>query len=366
MKSPYYTAEHESFRDQVRRFVETEITPNIQQWEDAGQVPRSLYTRCAELGFLGLGFAEEYGGTPVDDGFYLSIFAALGSLGIGLPPLVALGKATLKQRFIPAVMRGEKISALAITEPGGGSDVANLTTRAERDGDHYIVNGSKTFITSGMQADIFTVAVRTGGPGLGGISLLLMTADTPGFSRTSLRKMGWQCSDTATLYFDHCRVPAEQMIGMENQGFLGIMRNFNNERLAIAAQACGLARVCIDESLRYAKERVTFGKPLSKHQVIRHKLVDMETRWLAAQALLDQLIWRVDQGEVPIAQLCMLKNCATDMLEYVAGEAVQIHGGAGFMRGCAVERIFRETKVLSIGGGATEIMKDLAARQMGI
>ena len=379
MKSPYYTAEHDAFREQVRRFVESEITPNIENWEDAGIVPRTLFARCAELGLLGLGFPEEYGGTPIADGFYMSIFvqelcrsgsggivASLGSLGIGLPPIVALGKAELKQRLIPAVLAGEKIAALAITEPGGGSDVANLTCRAVRDGGHYVVNGSKTFITSGMQADIFTVAVRTGGEGIGGISLLAIEADSEGFSRTSLRKMGWQCSDTASLYFDQCRVPIENLIGTENQGFLGIMRNFNNERLALAAQACGLAKVCIDESRSYAEDRKTFGKPLIKHQVVRHKLVEMQTRYLAAQAMLEQLIWRVDQGEVPIAELCMLKNCATSMLEYVAGEAVQIHGGAGFMRGCAVERIFRETKVLSIGGGASEIMSDLAARQMGM
>lgn len=378
MASPYYTAEHEAFREQVRRFVESEITPHIQNWEDAGAVPRDLYRRCAEHGLLGLGYAEELGGTPVPDGFYQVIFiqelcrsgsggivAALGSLGIGLPPLLAMGSAALKQRFVPPVLAGEQIAALAITEPGGGSDVANLSTRAQREGDHYIVNGSKTFITQGMQADVFTVAVRTGGPGIGGISMLLVTADAPGFSRTPLRKMGWHCSDTATLYFDNCRVPADQLIGPENQGFMGIMRNFNNERVALAAQACALAQACIDEARDWAETRQTFGKPLLKHQVIRHKLVDMQTRQLAAQALLESLVWQLDHRALPIAELCMLKNCATSMLEYVAGEAVQILGGAGYMRGCASERIFRESKVLSIGGGASEIMKDLAARQLG-
>ncbi|RZO85568.1 MAG: acyl-CoA dehydrogenase [Oceanococcus sp.] len=379
MKSPYYTPEHDAFREQVRRFVESEITPHIQSWEDAGQIPRALYKRCAELGLLGIGYPDTYGGTPVDDGFYPMIFvqelcrsgsggivAALGSLGIGLPPILALGSESLKQQIIPDVLAGEQIAALAITEPGGGSDVANLSCRAERDGDHYVVSGSKTFITQGMQADWFTVAVRTGGAGIGGISLLAINAASEGFSRTPLRKMGWHCSDTATLYFDQCRVPVNQLIGTENQGFLGIMRNFNNERLALAAQACGLAAVCIEESRRYAEERKTFGKPLSKHQVIRHKLVEMQGRYLAAQALLEQLTWRVDHGEVPIAELCMLKNFATATLEYIAGEAVQIHGGAGFMHGSTVERIFRETKVLSIGGGASEVMADLAARQMGL
>ncbi len=379
MHSPYYTAEHEAFREQIRRWVETRITPNLADWDDAERIPRALYRECAELGFLGLGYPEAYGGIETPDSFYALIYAqelarsgsggivaALGSLGIAIPPIVALGSEELKQRVLPEVLAGEKVAALAITEPGGGSDVANIRTRAERDGDDYVVNGSKTFITQGVQADWLTVAVRTGGPGIGGISLLAIPGDSPGLSRTSLRKMGWQCSDTATLYFDNCRVPAANLIGVENQGFMGIMRNFNSERLALAAQACGLARVCIDESRRYAQERETFGKPLIRHQVIRHKLIDMETRYLGAQALLEQLTWQVDQGAVPIAQLCMLKNAATEMLEYVAGEAVQIHGGAGYMRGCAVERIFRETKVLSIGGGASEIMKDLAARQLGL
>lgn len=379
MSSLFYTAEHEEFRTQVRRYVAQHISPNIETWEDAGMVPRQAYRTAAEHGLLGLGYPEAHGGTPVPDGFYTLIFiqelcrsgsggivAALGSLGIALPPIVALGSEALKTRVLPPVLAGEQIAALAITEPGGGSDVAQLATRAERDGDDYVVNGSKTFITSGMQADLFTVAVRTGGEGIGGISLLLIEADRPGFDRTGLRKMGWQCSDTATLYFRDCRVPAANLIGPENQGFMGIMRNFNQERLALAAQACGLARVCIDAAREWAQDRKTFGKPLIKHQVIRHKLVEMEARHLACQSLLEQLVWQLDHGAVPIDKLCMLKTLSTDMLEYVAGEAVQIHGGAGFMRGCAVERIFRETKVLSIGGGASEVMRDLAARQMGM
>lgn len=379
MSHPFMGAEHETFRAELRRFIQAELEPHVEEWEAAGEVPRAIYQRAAEVGLLGVGYPEEYGGIPAPDTFYKMIaveelartgsgglVAALGSLGIGIPPIVALGSAELKARCLPPVLRGEKIAALAITEPGGGSDVANLSTSARREGDHYVINGQKTFITSGMRADVLTVAVRTGGEGMGGISLLMVEGDSPGLSRTPLHKMGWLCSDTATLYFQDCRVPAANLIGTENQGFLGIMRNFNNERLALATQAYGQAQACWEEAAAYAQERQTFGKALIRHQVIRHKLVEMASRLRAVRATLDQLIWRVDQGEVPIADLCMLKTLATDTAEFVAGEAVQILGGAGYMRGCKSERVFRETKVLSIGGGASEIMRDLAARQLGL
>ncbi len=214
------------------------------------------------------------------------------------------------------------------------------------------MRGEKTFITSGMRADFYTVAVRTGEPGLGGISLLLIERDTPGFSRTPLKKMGWWASDTATLHFEECRVPAANLIGRENAGFMAIMLNFNDERLSMAASSNGFARVAYEEALAYAKSRETFGKPLVRHQVIRHKLVDMAQRIAATQAFLERIAWALDQGESPIAELCMLKNQATQTLAFCASEAVQIFGGAGFMRGSKVERIYREVKVNAIGGGA--------------
>lgn len=377
--SPYYTSEHESFRDQMRRFVEREISPHVNEWDEAGEVPRELYTKAAQAGVLGLGYPEEYGGVPIPDSFYKTIMmeelaragsggvvAALGSLGIGLPPILAVGSPEQKQRFAPPVLAGEKICALAITEPSGGSDVANLKTTAKLNGDHYLVNGSKTFITSGMRADVMTVAVRTGEAGLGGVSLLVVEGDTPGLSRTPLRKMGWWASDTATLYFKDSPVPVANRLGPENAGFIAIMKNFNSERLGLTAQAWAFGKVCLEESMAYARERVTFGKPLIKSQVIRHKLVDMAMRLNGVKAYLDELTWRCDQGEMPIAELCMLKNLATTTLEFVANEAMQIFGGAGYMRDTKVERIYRETKVLTIGGGSLEIMKDLAARQMGL
>jgi len=376
-KHPLLSDEHEQFREAIARFTEAEIKPHINAWDEAGTIPRELYKKFAELEFFGIGYPEALGGSGETDNLFRvvqqealasagsgGLLAGLFSMDIALPPILNLGTDEQKQRFIPPVLKGDAIAALAVTEPSGGSDVANLKTRAERDGDDYLVSGQKTFITSGMNADIYTVAVRTGGPGMAGVSLLVIERDRPGFSRDPLKKMGWWCSDTATLYFDQCRVPASNLIGAENAGFMGIMQNFNSERLGLAAQAVGLAQCAIDESVSFARDRETFGKPLIYRQVIRHKLVDMQMRCNAARSYLYEVATKAQNKQAGVAELCMLKNLCTEMLEYVAGEAVQIHGGAGYMRETPVERIFRETKVLSIGGGAAEIMKDLAARQM--
>ena len=377
-QSPFYTAEHEAFRDVMRSFVAREIEPFAHDWDEAGEFPRALYTKAAAIGLLALGFPEECGGVPADQFMKIvasqelaragagGVSASLMSHTIGAPPIARAARPAIKARVLPEVLSGQKISALAITEPGGGSDVANLTTRARRDGDHYVVTGEKTFITSGMRADYLTVAVRTGGDGAGGVSLLLIEGDTPGLSRTKLKKMGWWASDTATLFFDDCRVPAENLIGEEGQGFKLIMHNFNSERMGMAASCIGFARVCVEDAIAYAKERKTFGKPLAQHQVIRHKLVDMAQKVAASQAMLDMLAWRLEQGDNPVAEICMMKNQATQTMAFCASEAVQIFGGAGYMRGIKVERIYREVKVNAIGGGTEEIMKDLASRQMGL
>ncbi len=272
----------------------------------------------------------------------------------------------MKKRVLPQVLAGEKISALAITEPSGGSDVAQLKTTARREGDHYIVNGSKIFITSGVRADFYTVAVRTGGPGASGVSLLLIERGMPGFTQQGLRKMGWWASDTAQLFFDEVKVPVENLIGEENKGFRYVMLNFNSERLGMAAGCTAFSQVCLDEAISWARERKVFGGRLADQQVVRHKIVDMAMRINATQAYLEQLAWRVQNGESPAAEIAMLKNQATQTMAFCASEAVQIHGGMGFMRGTKVERIYREVKVNAIGGGAEEIMKDLAARQMGL
>jgi acyl-CoA dehydrogenase len=378
MKSPFYTAEHEAWRAVMRRFVENEIEPYAHEWDEAGETPRELYVKAAAIGLLGLGFPEEFGGTPADQFMKIvtsqelaragagGVNASLMSHTIGSPPIARAARPEVRARVLPEVLSGKKISALAITEPGGGSDVANLATRARRDGDHYVVNGEKTFITSGVRADYLTVAVRTGGEGASGVSLLLIEGDTPGLSRTRLKKMGWWASDTATLHFDDCRVPVTNLIGDEGQGFKLIMHNFNSERMGMAASCTAYARVCVEDAIAYAKERKTFGKPIAQHQVIRHKLVDMAQRVAASQAMLEMLAWRLGEGESPVAEICMMKNQATQTMAYCASEAVQIFGGAGFMRGIKVERIYREVKVNAIGGGTEEIMKDLASRQMGL
>jgi acyl-CoA dehydrogenase len=377
-RSPFYTDDHEAFRDVVRRFVAKEIEPYAAAWDEAGEFPRDLYVKAAGIGLLGMGFPEAFGGVAADQFMRIvasqelaragagGVSASLMSHGIGAPPIALAARPEVKARVLPEILSGKKISALAITEPNGGSDVANLRTTARREGDHYIVNGEKTFITSGYRADYLTVAVRTGEGGAGGVSMLLIPGDTPGLTRTKLKKMGWWASDTATLHFDNCKVPVENLIGEEGQGFRIIMRNFNSERVGMAASCTAFARVCVDEAIAYAQLRETFGKPLSQHQVIRHKLVDMMQRVVASQSMLEMLAWRLEQGESPVAEICMMKNQATQTMAYCASEAVQIFGGAGFMRGAKVERIYREVKVNAIGGGAEEIMKDLASRQMGL
>lgn len=377
-RSPFYDDSHEALAQSVRRFVAREIAPFIDQWEADGELPRDLHRKAAEAGILGLRYPEQYGGHSEGFDIFHGLtqteeLAAVGAGGlsaslmthsIGLPPVLALGSEDLKQRVALPVLAGEKIIALGITEPSGGSDVANLKTRAERVGDHYVVNGSKMFITSGMRADWLTCAVRTGGPGAGGISLLLIEMDAPGVTRTRLDKMGWRCSDTAAIYFEDVHVPAENLIGPENGGFIGIMRNFNSERLGMAMGCCAYARVCLKEAAEWAQSRETFGKPLVKHQSIRIKLADMARRISATQAWVDQCAWAVENGRDQPADFAMLKVQATQMLEIVAREAAQILGGASYITGSKVERIYREVRVNAIGGGSEEIMLDLAGRQL--
>jgi acyl-CoA dehydrogenase len=375
------TAEQADFRASVRQFVEREIAPHVDAWDEAGSFSRELYRRAAALGLLQLGYPEHLGGTPCDMAFRLiaaeeisragsgGLMAGLFSHNIALPPIVAHGGASLQQRIVPAVLAGEKIAALAITEPSGGSDVARIRTRARRDGGEWVIDGEKTFITSGLRADWITLAVRTGGPGAAGLSLIAVPGHAPGLTRTELRKMGWWCSDTATLHFDGVRVPADQLIGDENAGFRIIMANFNGERLLLAASACAFAQVCLDEALAWARQRQTFGAPLVQHQVVRHKLMDMRMHIQASRAMLSDVTRRFeahpDDAET-VADLCLLKNQATQTMQHCADAAVQILGGMGFMRGTKSERIYREVKVMMIGGGAEEIMKELAARQLGV
>lgn len=376
--SPFYDESHEAVAASVRRFVEAEIAPHIERWEAEGELPRELHVKAARAGILGLGYPEAYGGHS--DGFDIfhsltqseelaavgagGLAASLMTHGIGLPPILAMGSDEMKARVAPPVLAGEKIIALAITEPSGGSDVAAIRTRAEKRGNHYVVNGAKMFITSGMRADWLTVAVRTGGPGMGGISLMLIETDRPGVSRTRLQKMGWHCSDTAAIHFDDVEVPPENLIGPENGGFMGIMRNFNSERLGMAHGCMAQARVALAEAVDWAQTRETFGKPLIAHQSIRIKLADLVRQIDATQAWIDLLADQHRKGRGEPASYAMLKVQATRTLEAVAREAAQVLGGMSYIRGSKVERIYREVRVNAIGGGSEEIMLDLAGRQL--
>jgi acyl-CoA dehydrogenase len=378
-RSPYYDQTHEAVAQTVRRFVEREAAPYIDEWETAGEVTRELHRKAGEAGILGMGFPEQYGGTS--EGFNIfhhlvkveelarpgagGFMAGLLTHNVALPPILLLGSPQMQQRIAPPVISGEKIMAIAVTEPSGGSDVARLVTRAERKGDRFIVNGSKIFITNGMRADFYLTAVRTGGEGMNGISLLLIEKGMNGFTQTRLRKMGWHSSDTAALYFNDVEVPVENLIGPENGGFVRILENFNSERLQAAQQCTAYARVCLQEATAWAKERKTFGKRLGEHPVIRSKLADMMRQIEATQAWTDLCAWQFIEGKSRPADLALLKVQATRMFEAVAREAAQVLGGASYIEGTKTERIYREVRVVAIGGGSEEIMLDLAGRQLG-
>ena len=370
--------EHRAVQDAVRRFVEREIVPHAAEWDEAGTFPRELYRTAGSLGILGLGWPAEYGGTPCDHvakvlsatelcrGGIGGVNAGLGSHSIMLWPVIVGARDAVRRDVVPAILAGERIGALAVTEAGGGSDVARLATRAERVPGGWRLNGSKMFITSGMRADHLLVAARTGGPGAAGLSLFLVDGDAAGLSRTALRKTGWWASDTAALHFDDVFVPGERLVGEENGGWKLIMRNFNGERMTMAAGALAFASICVEDALAWARERQTFGARLVDHQAIRHKLVRMIDGILPVQAWVMQLAQRLDAGEAPAGDLALAKGHAARLMRDCADGAVQILGGAGFMRGSRIERAWRDCKVYMIGGGAEEVMNDLAARQLGL
>ncbi|MGP6462924.1 acyl-CoA dehydrogenase family protein [Pseudomonas parakoreensis] len=376
----YFDPSHQMVRDSVRRFVEREILPDIDAWEEAESFPRELYLKAGAAGILGIGYPEALGGSHEGDLFAKvaaseelmrcgsgGLVAGLGSLDIGLPPIVKWARPEVRERVVPQVLSGKKISALAITEPGGGSDVANLQTRAVRDGDVYLVSGSKTFITSGVRADFYTVAVRTGAPGFGGISLLLIEKGTPGFTvGRQLKKMGWWASDTAELFFDDCRVPVDNLIGAENMGFACIMGNFQSERLALALMANMTSQLALEEALKWAREREAFGKPIGKFQVIKHRLADMATALEVSREFTYRQAAKMAAGQSVIKEISMAKNVATDTSDRITREAVQILGGLGYMRESLVERLYRDNRILSIGGGTREVMNEIISKQMGL
>lgn len=379
------TPERRALREMVTSFTEKEVVPHLPAWEDACEVPRELHQKAAEAGLLGVAFPEAVGGqggdlvdsaivseAVLEAGGSTGLIAALFTHGIALPHIVASGNADLIDRYVRPTLAGELIGSLGITEPGGGSDVANIRTKAVRDGDEFIVNGAKTFITSGVRADFVTTAVRTGGEGYGGISLLVIDKGTPGFTvARPLKKMGWHCSDTAELSFDDVRVPAGNVVGEVDGGFVLVMQQFVSERLSLAVQAYSTAQRSLDLAVAYARERETFGKPLIARQVIRHKLVDMHRRTAAARALTRQAVEKAvastsstTDGDV-ILDAVLAKNQSVEACEWVVSEAVQIFGGMGYMRESEIDRHYRDARILGIGGGATEVLNDLAAKLLG-
>jgi acyl-CoA dehydrogenase len=379
--SPPFTEEHEELREAIRRFVATELRPKAPEWERDKWFPNDVFTRMAELGWLGLKYPEEYGG---EGGDYLhdavlteelsrcgsgGLAAGIGAhIGIATPPIWKFGTEDQKQRFLAPAIRGEKIAALGITEPDAGSDVAGIRTLAKRVDGGYVVNGSKTFITNGVRADFVVTAVKTTQEGgHHGISFLVLEKDMEGFSVSrKLEKMGWHASDTGELAFADVFVPDENLLGEENKGFYLIMANFQWERLLMALGSVGAMRVLVEKTIAYAKERKTFGRPLTGHQVIRHQIADMAVKLERGRAVTYDALRRFHAGEdatqqVTIAKLITQRDCFE-----VADAAVQIHGGAGYMVEYDVERAARDARLGPIGGGTDEIMKEILAKQLGL
>jgi acyl-CoA dehydrogenase len=367
-------------RASVREFVAREIAPHMDEWERAGELPRALHEKAGVAGLLGVGYPEEVGGSGgsilhtmvvveemIQGGGSSGLCAALFTHGIAIPHILAAGAPDQIGRFVRPALAGTRIGALAVTEPDAGSDVARIKTRAVRDGDHYVVNGAKTYITSGLRADFVTTAVRTGGEGHRGLSLLVIEKGTPGFSAGKrLEKMGWWCSDTAELSFADVRVPAANLVGAEGAGFRQIMQHFVSERLFLAMQAYATAQRCLDLAIRWAKAREAFGSRLADKPVIRHKLAEMARQTDVAREYVRVVAGRFAAGEDVGREAAMAKNTAVLACQSVVDEAVQIHGGMGYMRESEVERHYRDARILGIGGGTNEIMNEVIAERMGL
>lgn len=378
---PFATEERRAVRDTVRRFVTDEVLPHQAAWEREGLLPRDLHRRAAAAGLLGLSLPEAVGGgggNAVDEvtlveafheaGGAGGTFASLFTCGIALPHLVAAGDREQLERWVRPTLDGRLIGSLAITEPDGGSDVGGIRTTARRDGDEYVVDGAKTYITSGVRADFVVTAVRTGeAPGAGGLSLLVVEKGTPGFTVSApLDKMGWRSSDTAELTFEHVRVPAAHLVGAPGNGFPQIAHHFVGERLSLAAQAYSSAQRALDLTVAWCRLRETFGRPLISRQAVQTTLTEMARRVEVARVYTRWVAARAAAGETDLVrEVCFAKNTAVEAGSWVCDQAVQLHGGMGYMREAEVERQFRDMRILAIGGGTTEILTGLAGRLLG-
>ena len=374
-----WTPEQRALKQSAIEFTRREVTPHLDQWEKDGELPRELQKKLAHAGLLGVGVSEEVGG---DGGTLMDVCAAQegfmeagwsgGAMasafthGIAIPHIIQNGSQELIDAWVRPTLAGDLIGSMAVTEPGTGSDVASISTRAVRDGDHWVINGAKTFITSSVRGDFVTTAVRTGEAGAHGISMIVVPKGTPGFTVSrKLDKMGWLASDTGELSYVDVRVPIGNLVGEENHGFYYIAENFVTERIFLALMGYGHALRCLNLSVQYCKDRETFGKPLVKNQVVRAKLVEMHRQVAVARGYTLEVAQRYVAGENVIAEACLAKQTAVDTAVWVADQAVQLHGGMGYMRESEVERHYRDVRLLPIGGGATEVLTDLAAKLLG-
>ena len=381
MKHPYLNDDHEIFRQSLRKFLEKEAYPFYEQWEEERMIPRSFWQKMGEQGFLCPDIDEKYGGSEVDWGFAVVINEELEHVGSGLigvslhndivvPYITAYGSEEQKQRWLPKCVTGEIITAIAMTEPGTGSDLANIKTTAKLEGDHYIVNGQKTFITNGIQSDLIVVAVKTDQqavPKHKGVSLIVIERDTPGFSRgRKLNKVGLHCQDTAELIFEDCRVPKENLLGEEGKGFLYLMEKLQQERLLVAIGAQTASEVMLKMTIDYVKSREAFGKPVSQFQNTQFKIVEMATEIEMGRAFLDQLIAEHIEGKNVVTKVSMAKWKLTEIAKKIASECMQLHGGYGYMEEYEIARRFRDIPVSSIYAGTNEIMKTIIAKNLGL
>ena len=380
MNSIYFNEDHTMLRDQIRRFVEQRVMPVAEEWEESGKVPREILQEMGELGFLGIRYSGEYGGSEMDTLGSVILAEELGRSTFGgfavtvlvhtdmaSPHLDNFGNKDQLAKYMPDIISGKKIVGVAVTEPDVGSDVAAMKTRAVKDGDHYVLNGSKMFITNGVHGDLFFVAAKTDTDAKPsrGISIFAIEKGTPGFSvGKNLKKMGWLSSDTAELVFDNCRVPADNILGEVNKGFYSIMRNFQNERLVLGAQAMGEASKAIELTLDYVTTRKAFGGVLFDKQAIRQRLASLAARVEAGKQLVYHSAWLDTQGLDCIKEVSMAKAYCGELVNEVMYDCLQFHGGFGYIRESAIERMYRDARIQSIGGGATEVMLEEVSKRM--
>ncbi|MGY4477476.1 acyl-CoA dehydrogenase family protein [Bradyrhizobium sp. USDA 3364] len=378
-EQPNLPEELRMLREQVRRFVEKEVVPHAEAWEHDGKIPREIYRRMGALGFLGMRHAAEYGGTDMGPLASMVFAEELGRSSFGgftssilvhtdmsAVHISLRGTPEQKQKYLPAIIRGETVCSIAVTEPDAGSDVAGLKTRARRDGDHWVINGAKMFITNAVYGDILIVAARTDphAKSSRGISLFIVERNTPGITATKLDKHGWLCSDTAELAFQDVRVPVENLLGEESKGFYGIMETFQNERICIGGICAGESAKAIELTTNYVKTRQAFGGPLWNQQGVRLKLAQLAAKAAAARALAYHAAELAAAGQDCLREVSMVKALSPEVLHEVVHGCLQLHGGSGFMRGTAIERMVRDARVLTIGGGATEVMLEEVAKRM--